>query len=596
MLKAYSLRKSAELSSLKFGENYVGVFRAGYVHLSDNIRGIIARSDKETVELPEGSEVVVSPTKIVLPDKAEFELLTDKFQISRERLRFSSISESDFGKRILSFCRVDRIFNASGLFIFNLYDGTAVMPAKRFSRAGNPYPEIKEKDLVKAELMLSSNSGLIEAEIISFEKLFGKSAEDVMKNIEERSGSDAKETDFLIKSGLLSRMSAIFMKTATIIRRAVFEGKPIIIRHHADCDGYCGGIALERAILPLIAKQQKRESSRWFYYRRAPSRAPFYEYSDALRDISMNLSDIERFGVKEPLIILVDFGSTGEDIPSIRNVRIYGAQVVIIDHHNPGEIENGRCRVDDFVDSHINPYLAGGDGNLTAGMIASELARIINPEGEKIDFLPAISGIADKSSSKEFSEYLKIAERQFSFEYLKSVAECVDFQAYYLFGVEGRVIVNDLLGEDLEKQKKLVEIIKKEVDFNKAEITRAIEHFSETREIGKTVVATINLSEIGFRGEAPAPGKITGIAHEIMISRFSGREIITRGIAQDYIVLRSSQSSKFNVISLIRRLNEKIPYGGIHGGGHEHAGTVKFFPAAGKDVLSELDIFTNENV
>ena len=47
-------------------------------------------------------------------------------------------------------------------------------------------------------------------------------------------------------------------QAATQIRLAVIQDRPIIVRHHNDCDGYSSGFALERAIIPLIEKTSKR--------------------------------------------------------------------------------------------------------------------------------------------------------------------------------------------------------------------------------------------------------------------------------------------------------------------------------------------------
>ncbi len=53
---------------------------------------------------------------------------------------------------------------------------------------------------------------------------------------------------------------------------------------------------------------------------------------------------------------------------------------VVVDHHYPGEVIDGKVAVDDYVDVHVNPYLEGGDSQVTAGALAVELAQMINPE------------------------------------------------------------------------------------------------------------------------------------------------------------------------------------------------------------------------
>lgn len=84
--------------------------------------------------------------------------------------------------------------------------------------------------------------------------------------------------------------------------------------------------------------------------------------------------------------------------------KIYDIEVVVIDHHYPGELitkdeRNGEIysatvAVDEYVDTHVNPYLVGGDSQLTAGALACEVAHIINPSvKELIKHLPAVAAL-----------------------------------------------------------------------------------------------------------------------------------------------------------------------------------------------------------
>jgi RecJ-like exonuclease len=72
------------------------------------------------------------------------------------------------------------------------------------------------------------------------------------------------------------------------IRKAVIKSKPILLRHHADADGMTAAVAIERAILPLI-KEVNGSDGEYYFYKRAPSKAPFYELTDVTRDLSFAL-------------------------------------------------------------------------------------------------------------------------------------------------------------------------------------------------------------------------------------------------------------------------------------------------------------------
>ena len=54
--------------------------------------------------------------------------------------------------------------------------------------------------------------------------------------------------------------------------------------------------------------------------------------------LSFALEDVERHGQKLPLIVLLDNGSTEEDMLALMKVKIYDIEVVVVDHHFPGEV------------------------------------------------------------------------------------------------------------------------------------------------------------------------------------------------------------------------------------------------------------------
>jgi RecJ-like exonuclease len=184
-------------------------------------------------------------------------------------------------------------------------------------------------------------------------------------------------------------------KAARIIRKAVFSAQPIILRHHADADGICSAVAIEQAVTALIRESGGDFDADYFLFKRAPSKAPFYEIEDITRDLDFALKDHIRYGQKLPLILLTDNGSTEEDLPSLKMAKVYGLSLVVIDHHHPDEI------VDQYLAAHVNPYHVEGDFGITAGMLGTEVARLINPRVEQyIRHIPAIAGFGDRSGRR----------------------------------------------------------------------------------------------------------------------------------------------------------------------------------------------------
>ena len=58
-------------------------------------------------------------------------------------------------------------------------------------------------------------------------------------------------------------------------------------------------------------------------------------------------------GQRMPLIVLMDNGSTEEDIEAYRYTQVYGLDLLVVDHHHPD------ATVDPFLKGHVNPYRAG---------------------------------------------------------------------------------------------------------------------------------------------------------------------------------------------------------------------------------------------
>lgn len=518
------------------------------------------------------------------------------FNIKRTKESIKNVLLKDSGMYEIE-AKIVSIQQTSGPTIFTATDGTATMELAGFSAPGaRTYPEIKEDDVVKATVVIKEKDGRRKNDIVNIGKITGPLRDTVLKDIEsriiERSRPDA--VNFLVRSEALDRLKSRFIAVATEIKKAVIEGRPIIVRHHADTDGYSGGIALQRAIIPLIEAQYGTESDvKWYYFARAPSKAPFYEYADVLRDLSSALKDVEKFGQKEPLIILVDNGSTEEDLLSIRKAKIYNAPIIVIDHHYPGEVANGRVKVDDFVDLHINPYLVGYNNTLTAGMLCVELARFLNSKVQNIDFLAGLAGIADRSSGSEFEQYVEIAKsRGFTVEFLNKIALAVDFEAHYLRFMEGWKLVDDLLGADIEKHEKLINLLTEDIEFKLKEQDKVIKKYLKVEELGNgVIVGILDTSLTTHRGEFPAPGRATGMAHDYLKEKHPGKSVVTVGVGPFFVTMRASDSAVrrgFNLNALVKVLKDEFPYGFVSGGGHEAAGSIKFVEGAQAEIVSSI--------
>ncbi|MFW5852418.1 MAG: OB-fold nucleic acid binding domain-containing protein [Nanoarchaeota archaeon] len=503
---------------------------------------------------------------------------------------FNELQKEDVGFRNLTFtAKIEEVKQTSGPTIFTLYDGSSTIKATGFISPGKrAFPEVDIEDVVTLTASVSERDNSLELEIKTIKKLEGKEREDVITKInsleEEKSKPD--NVQFLVDSEVLRKLKPRIIKVASEIKKAIYSNRPIILKHHNDCDGYSSGIALERAILPLIREHHISDSAERLYFKRTPSTAPFYEYTDAVKDISSFIDDFNKFGQKPPLIVVTDNGSTEEDLLSIKAVKIYGADVVVIDHHYPGELVDGKVAVDEYLSAHVNPYLEGFDSTMCAGILCTEVARFVNKDAPNIEHIPGIAATADRVEGSVIEKYKELTRKYgYTDEDMKILSEIIDFQSYYLRFMEARGFVNSLFGEgDFKRQKELMHLIGKEIQRRNEISLNAARHFMNLEEQEERLIMTLDANKVTSRGEFPAIGKTVGMTHDSLKKEYPGKAIISMGLGPDFVTLRLTDNSGFSVNTIVKILQEKIPHGNIDGGGHECAGSIKFFEAAREEV------------
>ena len=490
-------------------------------------------------------------------------------------MTFSKLSRHDVGKTITVLARVEHIHQTAGPTLFKLYDGTAHFIAKAFLNPGErAYPKIEKEMVVEAVLRIQEYEGKLEGSISSMAykdaALFEQHLEklrDALVNVES--------IPFLVKHEIIEKLRGRIEQAALLIKKAIYDNRQILLRHNADCDGYCGAIAIERAVLKLLYAHHNDEYAQWKFYKRLPSKAPFYSVSDGFIDASSVANDAAKNG-NAPLLIIVDNGSGEEDLLSIKNMRLYGCQVIVVDHHFIK-----KDVVSEHVDVHINPYLVGGNSQLCAGMLSVELSRFVSTEN--VSYLAAVAGTGDKVRSEEMDQYVAIAEQEgYPLDFIKKLALCIDYVAYYT-RVEGRAYFDDLLGRDRERQKQMLSLLYADAWNKMQNALEAAKHYVTLEEQDGKTVAVLDLSSVSLVGEFPAFGKTTGLVSDWLNK--SHERVYVLGLAKDMIVLRVSKGEIFNLNEIVSALKEKMPYALISGGGHERAGTIKFVAAAKDEVV-----------
>jgi len=608
--KVYVLHSACTMDDLETGANYKGkitrVENYGvFVSLSKKLYGLL-RISKPDYNV--GDELLVKIIEIkrnrgevdlaLSGIKGSYELIKLKRNIARTKI--GDITTKSMGNVVRIVGEVIQIQQTSGPTIFTISDETSTTWVAAFDEPGvRVYPHIDVGNIVEAIGEVSLHGGKIQIESESIERLRGKEASESRKLIDDAidERAEPEKTDLLIESETLLKLRERMKLAAKAIRRAVFDGRSILVRHHADADGICAGVAIEKAVIPLLKEMNPDSDAEWHYFKRAPSKAPFYEIEDVVKDLSFALEDLERHGQKLPLIVLLDNGSTEEDLLALMKVKIYDIEVVVVDHHYPGQVNDGKVAVDEYVDVHVNPYLEGGDSQITAGALAVEIAKMINPQvRDRLTHLPGIAAVGDHARSDEAQKYIEMASSKgYDLKDLEKIATTVDFEAFYLRFMNGRGIIDTILGlANREKHVKLVDALYKESQKRVDSQLRAALPNLKTQELPNGIVFNVlDVEKYAHKFTFPAPGKTCGYVHDSMVQKYGeDRPIITLSYGPDFSVIRATDAVNetfgFNLNNIVLKLAEEIPEAGIDGGGHECAGSLKFVEGLSKKVLGSF--------
>ena len=494
---------------------------------------------------------------------------------------------------------VSRIVQTGGPTIFISSDGTGTLSLKGFVSAGErAFPEIEEGDCVRATIEIGEFQGELEGNILKVFKLTETQKETFLEDLKkiELERAEVIVPEFLVKDKILDKLKPRFIEAAKEIKLAIIQGRPIIVRHHNDAEGYSSGFSLERAILPLVVAEHGNEKSAWEFFSRAPCAAPFYEVDDSIRDTANSLRNVAKFSNKMPLIIIADNGSSPEDLMAIKQGKIHGADFIVIDHHGFDEDV-----ISKEVKVHINPFLVEEDGSaFSAGMLCAEISRFINNNVGNISQIPALAGFADKIDLKNpgtMEKYMKIAEQEgYSKELLADISLVIDYVSRKVRFMEVREYIEVLFGEPRNKQKELVSLMAPYIRNLDAKGLAIGKDNTEIKEIGKVSIQRIDIDDVfpGF-GFFPNAGRVVSLLHDNLQKEKGVVSLVTIGVMKTAITIRATNEANFSVHELIKFLTSNLPGAFVNGGGHKNAGSISFLPNKQKEVLKLFDEFVKKS-
>ena len=485
---------------------------------------------------------------------------------------------------------VVQIKQTSGPTVFYLRDGSGVIACTAYDGAGvRAHADIAVGDLVHAVGRVERHEGDRQVELSSIETVPAEHADELLAALDAATSDRARahEIEPLVEWPALEPLLDDLAEVATLIRRTILEGRPIRMRHHADGDGMCAAVPLSLAIERFIDRVYTGEDASRYLVKRLPSKAPFYEMEDATRDLNYSLTDRARHGQQLPLLLMLDNGSTKEDVPAYETLAHYDIPIIAIDHHHPDP-----SAVEPLLDAHVNPYLYGEDYRITTGMLCVELARMIDPSvTEAVYHLPAVAGLADRSRAETMNDYLELAaDHGYDEDDLIAISEAVDYLAHWLRYRPGTPILRDVLDIDCDEPNRHRDLVDFLAQRANADIDRqlsAAEAHIERQELDNgAILCQIDVEEHVHRFTYPAPGTTTGRIHDHVVAE-TGGPVITIGYGPDFAVLRSD-GVRLDIPQMVTELSAEITGGGVTGGGHLVVGSIKFVKGMRDPVIEAL--------
>ena len=594
----YDLAPDCTLADVTVGNRYHatvnGVVDYGvFVDVSDHVSGLIHESvlggqtyavgDRLIVrlsEIKEGGDVAFAVTEPTEYDTVPVEHEPDVTPIDSLTAGETATIEGE----------IAQIKQTGGPTIVHVADGGALIGCAAFAGAGvRAYPELSVGDIVRVRGEPETRNGGLQFEIEDVTQLAGDDAETAGERIDERRTTRAEPPTIqpLIEWDAFEPVRTELIEVARMLRETALRGRPIRIRHHADGDGMSGAIPVQSALESFIESVHAGSDAARHRLKRLPSKAPYYELEDVTRDLNFALEGQARHGQQLPFLLMLDNGSTEEDVPAYSQLAQYDVPIAVVDHHHPDPEE-----VNPLLEAHVNPYLHDLDYRITTGMMSVELARLIHPEiTPDLEHVPAVAGLSDRSEADAMDQYLELAtEAGYDREQLEAIGEAMDYAAHWLRYSEGKQLVGDVLDvgcDDPDRHERLVEFLSTRANRDVARQLDAVRPHVESERLDSGVrLHRIDLEQFAHRFTYPAPGTTTGELHDEMVKKHQ-EPVITVGYGPDFAVLRSD-GVRLDIPEMVSELNEELPGAGVSGGGHLVVGSINFVKGRREDVIDAL--------
>jgi RecJ-like exonuclease len=457
----------------------------------------------------------------------------------------------------------------SGPTVFEVRDETGTVDCAAFESAGvRAYPDIEAGAVVRLAGVVEERRGDLQVETEDAEVLEGETRENVERRLEEAIEERARpeEVDLLAEQESVGAVRGEIVEAATAIRRAIVEGRPVVLRHSATVDGYAAAAAIERAAIPLVREEHEAADAVYHYVSRRPLEDRMYGMRDAIRDATNMLDAEERHGEPTPLFVFVNAGSTAESADGFDLLEAYGADRVVIDADYPDAEMEAAAAV------FVSPHLAGSDDaeSVTTTALGANVAAHVSADvREEVSHLPAVSYWRDAPES-----YRDLAEEAgYDDDRVATAREAIALEAFYGTYDDKRELVSDLLFGERDLAEHASEQFRERVD---SELRTAEPHLRRHDANGATVGV---LDVDAFTNTYDFPPA------ETLLAELAARnEDLAAVIGVDEDRLLAEGETTIDMREVGKRVADAVPEGGVETRGGRD-GRLVFLAGEREDVI-----------
>ncbi|MFB6167286.1 MAG: OB-fold nucleic acid binding domain-containing protein [Haloferacaceae archaeon] len=506
-------------------------------------------------------------------DGAEAAVVTDETdetdEEAPERVEVASLADR-VDERVRLEAEITRIRQTSGPTVFGLEDETGTVDAAAFVEAGvRAYPDVETGDAVRLDGEVERRRGELQVETEELTVLSGDEASTVADRrsaaLTSRATPDAVEP--LADHEPAVALSDAVAEAATAVRRAVFEGRPVVVRHAATADGHVAGAAIERALLPLVRAEHDESDAEYHYFDRRPLDDPVYGMDPATADVTRMLNDRDRHDEALPLVVLAGVGSETESLDGLELLGVYDAERLVVDARP----------VDEAVAAEVETTLApDGPADLTTGAIASDLAAAVTDDDEVRESLAHLPATSYWESPPE--TYVALAaEAGHDAADCRRRREAVALEAHYQSYEDKRELVGDLLFDDAaapattrpESEGRvggdLAEHVSEQFRQKLDDEVRTAEANVERHEQNGVSVVVLDAEAYAHRYDFPPTTLLVDELHRRSRDGQDGA-VLTLGLERDELHVRSTAA--VDVREAARAAREAVPDAGVEARGH----------------------------